>query len=89
MKLRPLALEGGYSEISRCASSLVEALSDLQRMAMEENVADAKKPWSKPVITRLSLSEEELATSFPNLGEKERKSLLEKAGNSSGVPGKT
>lgn len=58
-------------------------------MAMEENVADAKKPWSKPVITRLSLSEEELATFFPNLGEKERKSLLEKAGNSSGVPGKT
>ena len=89
MKLRPLALEGGYSKTSRCASSLIEALSDLQRMAMEENVADAKKPWSKPVITRLSLSEEELATSFPNLGEKERKGLLETARNSSGVPGKT
>lgn len=41
-------------------------------------MADTKKPWSTPSVTRLNLSESELASLFPQLGEQDRRRLSEK-----------
>ena len=50
-------------------------------------MANAKKAWSKPVVARLSLSGEEVARLFPELGDEERRRFLDQAGKSSSLTG--
>lgn len=47
-------------------SRTVTSALNCQNIVTELVVANAKKPWSKPTIKRLHLSEEELSILFPD-----------------------
>ena len=48
-------------------------------LGLERAVMNAKKRWLKPSVTTRDLTAVELASLFPELGEEERRRVLERA----------